>query len=555
MELQLSAALPACNATRRSPLLSKWPLKYKLILQASLIFAVFLALATAGLLGLESYRSLVKSISRRAVELPIAGTMGEVVTDLRVTLIEIEKYRTISAVRLNDPPVAQILYEQFGLHLQSFEQTLERYRKQLIGNEFNSPSIGDSRRERETVRKIKETLTRIAAVNRDEAWIIDEDQIKRLDNELKDLQARSAELPSYLHGRMKNLADEARLKYRTLIYITWTTLALAVILILFFGHLFYAWIFRPLRVLVNDSRRVAGGDFDHRITLGTDDEIARLGDAMNDMTARFQDIRDDLDRQVRERTMQMVRSNQLASVGFLAAGVAHEINNPMASVAMAAESLERRLDEGSIVDNDQAGGANKYLRMIQDEAFRCKRITDQLLDFSRTGENERQNTDLRELIQGVIEMVSHLGKKRNKRLELAPCKSVVAKINSQEIKQVVLNLVTNALACIEPEGEVTIVLGICDDQAEIVVTDDGCGMTDDVRKNLFEPFFTRRPTGQGTGLGLSIVNRIVCDHDGHIEAHSDGPGLGSEFRVTLPLAGPRADRHQSEQNETESKAA
>ncbi|MEE3218699.1 MAG: hypothetical protein VX257_00475, partial [Planctomycetota bacterium] len=159
-------------------MLSKWPLKYKLSLQAGLILVIFTALAVASLWAVDSYRSLLKSISRRAVELPIASTMGEVVTDLRVTLIEIEKFRTLSAARPDDPPVdGQILYEQFGLHLQSFQQTLDRYRKQLIGNEFNSPSIGDSRSERETVRKIEETLTRIAAVNRDERWILDEEQI------------------------------------------------------------------------------------------------------------------------------------------------------------------------------------------------------------------------------------------------------------------------------------------------------------------------------------------------------------------------------------------
>ena len=80
-------------------------------------------------------------------------------------------------------------------------------------------------------------------------------------------------------------------------------------------------------------------------------------------------------------------------------------------------------------------------------------------------------------------------------------------------------------------------------------------MTGEVRQNLFEPFFTRRPTGQGTGLGLSIVNRIVCDHDGHIEAYSEGPGRGSKFRVTLPLAGLRGERFEMEQDVAKSKAA
>src|SRR5208283_744934 len=107
-----------------------------------------------------------------------------------------------------------------------------------------------------------------------------------------------------------------------------------------------------------------------------------LAESLNDMTARFQAIRDDLDRQVRERTKQVVRSEQLASVGFLAAGVAHEINNPLASIAMCAESLEGRVRE--VLEAQQGAGPpdarfeviGRYLRMIQSEAFRCKEITE-----------------------------------------------------------------------------------------------------------------------------------------------------------------------------------
>ena len=130
---------------------------------------------------------------------------------------------------------------------------------------------------------------------------------------------------------------------------------------------------------------------------------------MNAMTTRFQQTRDDLDRQVRERTRQVVRSEQLASVGFLAAGVAHEINNPLASIAICSESLESRLRD-ILTDQDDEHAAesevvNNYIAMIQKEAFRCKQITEKLLDFSRLGDSDRQNTDLRDLVSGVIEMV------------------------------------------------------------------------------------------------------------------------------------------------------
>src|SRR5204863_6772796 len=137
---------------------------------------------------------------------------------------------------------------------------------------------------------------------------------------------------------------------------------------------FRKWIARPLATLVEGSREVAAGKFDHRIRLESQDEMRELAESMNAMTARFQEIRDDLDCQVRERTKQVVRSEQLASVGFLAAGVAHEINNPLASIALCAESLEGRLMDLAAKkgESEQSEVVQRYLKMIQSEAFRCK---------------------------------------------------------------------------------------------------------------------------------------------------------------------------------------
>jgi two-component system, NtrC family, sensor kinase len=276
------------------------------------------------------------------------------------------------------------------------------------------------------------------------------------------------------------------------------------------------------------------------------------------MTARFQEIRDDLDRLVQIRTKQVVRNEQLASVGFLAAGVAHEINNPLASIAMCAESLEGRFremlesnreqnadlqnaDSRAVPDSQQAVVAH-YLQMIQAEAFRCKGITEKLLDFSRVGPGRREATDLGQLVEGVIEMLAHLGKYQRKRVEFhaadnADAGPIIANVNPQEIKQVVLNLLTNAMDAMDDGGSVRVRLDSSEGRAGLTVSDDGCGMTPDVLEHIFEPFFTRRRDGQGVGLGLSITYRIIADHGGDIEAHSDGPGSGSTFHVRLPLAG------------------
>jgi two-component system, NtrC family, sensor kinase len=132
-------------------------------------------------------------------------------------------------------------------------------------------------------------------------------------------------------------------------------------------------------------------------------------------------------------------------------------------------------------------------------------------------------------------MVAHLGRKGNKQIELLDGEPVIAEVCQQEIKQVALNLITNALDSLDAGGKVTVAISARGPNAEVIVTDNGCGMTEEVIKHLFEPFFTRRRNGQGTGLGLSITYRIVEEHAGQLHATSGGVGTGSRFTLTLPL--------------------
>src|SRR5262245_31382286 len=320
-------------------------------------------------------------------------------------------------------------------------------------------------------------------------------------------------LPKELFGDFWDVLQMSRGQYQTSRVIVWTSALMVLAMLCGLMLLFHRWVLYPVRLLQRGVRRVARGSFDYKIELDTGDEMQDLAEAFNDMTAKISLTYADLEQQVQERSRQLVRSERLAGVGFLAAGVSHEINNPLASIAFCSEALESRLGgllNGS--DHPDHRVVVNYLKMIQEEAFRCKSITEKLLDFSRCNDIKRERADLATLIQGVVDMIRHIGKYRGKVILFQPKEAVMAHVDGQEIKQVVLNLVVNALDSMDAGGTLRIETRYSQGTAETIFTDNGCGMSAEVLENIFEPFFTRRRVGKGTGLGLSITHRIVGQH-------------------------------------------
>ena len=537
------------------------PIRRKLMVGGGLVLLMVALLSASSFLGTYSYRRLVRGLSSRAAELPRASDLGECVATLRLVHAR-ALFGDVTALAAAPTPLPVVppppvpiqdgededdgeeearelgpCSAPFLAVLSRTERALESYVEELGKGEIDNAPLGDRSRERETARRIAESLVRIRdVVGRPSAGEgVEIGELRRLGPDLGRLAALVATLPTYLQEHLHDLSSDVRTGYRTLIVTTWAAAMASALLLASLGVLTYRWVFRPLRLLGYGSRRVAAGDFAFRLNLDSRDEMAELAEALNDMTQRFQEVRDDLDRKVQLRTREVIRSEQLASVGFLAAGVAHEINNPLAAIAMCAESLESRL-AGLVADDDEARVARRYLELIQAEAFRCKGITEKLLDFSRLGEVRRQPTAIMGLVKDVAEMLRHVGRFAGSSIEIDDGPDLAVMVNPQEIKQVVLNLLVNALDCIETTGHVRVAVRRIAETAVLTFADDGCGMNDEVLEHLFEPFFTRRKTGQGTGLGLSIVHRIVADHGGRIEAESDGPGKGATFRVTLPLA-------------------
>jgi two-component system NtrC family sensor kinase len=243
----------------------------------------------------------------------------------------------------------------------------------------------------------------------------------------------------------------------------------------------------------------------------------------------------------------VIHAEKLASIGRLAAGVVHEINNPLATIAACAEALTARCEE--IEGAEVSADFSEYLQIIRDEAFRCKAITNSLLDFSHQRQAEKILSDISQIIDQTLQLLKHhpkLGKmKVVKELDysLPP-----AYVNEGQMKQIFIALISNAYDAMDTGGSLTIRTGWHGGQAGPRIAaefiDAGCGIPASHLAKIFDPFFTTKPLGRGTGLGLSVCYGIVSEHGGKIEVDSV-EGEGSTFRVLLPVP-PQNSKDQGE---------
>jgi signal transduction histidine kinase len=269
---------------------------------------------------------------------------------------------------------------------------------------------------------------------------------------------------------------------------------------------------RPVARLQAGAARLASGDLDTRIDVDAPDEFGALARQFNAMTEAL-----------KEHQERLVQSEKLAGIGRLAAGVAHEINNPLAVILGYARLLGRRSD----------GAAAEDLEVIEDETLRAKLIVDGLLDLSRPLSVQPEPVDLRILCDEAV------GRLRETRLLDGVDVSVGGEGrvegHPQKLRQVVLNLVKNAAEAAGGAGKVEVRVEAGDGSARVVVRDSGPGLSRDARAKLFEPFFTTKESGMG--LGLAVSQGIVHAHGGEIDAESLREG-GARFTVRLPSVPP-----------------
>lgn len=239
---------------------------------------------------------------------------------------------------------------------------------------------------------------------------------------------------------------------------------------------------------------------------------------------------------------QLIRSDKLASLGTLVAGIAHEINNPLGIIAGYSEALLDRAKDDTLKVVAEFEDFPEYLQTIHNEIFRCKGILRSLLDFSRPTGGTFREIDMNELIKEVILLVNHRAKRLNHDIQLRLDRDI-PKIFADpgNLRQVFMNIIMNSMYFTPEGGTITIASdrdaagSLLEHEPGVAVTisDTGPGIDPAILGKIFDPFFTTKPVGEGTGLGLSICHKIIEEHGGSIDAVSDSGG--TTFIIWLPL--------------------
>ncbi|MEP0844471.1 MAG: HAMP domain-containing protein [Phycisphaerae bacterium] len=307
----------------------------------------------------------------------------------------------------------------------------------------------------------------------------------------------------------------------------------------------YRRMIRRLKNLRESVARLSRGQLLDPLTIQGPAEFRALADDLNRMARELASLYADLERKVAIKSRELARSERLASVGFLAAGVAHEINNPLNTITGHAELALRKAAD--LADARRSADVQEALQIIIEEGFRCKSITEKLLSLAASQDASREVVDIGQVAGEVTgQLLGHRQcRDRHLYLELPPEGDLTIQGNASELKQVLLNLALNALQAVPlGEGVVKIDVKRLASTIEICVSDNGRGMSAKVLERVFEPFYSDHPRGdeRTLGLGLSITHAIVEAHGGQITAESPGPGRGSRFIIRLPAYVPNDER-------------
>ncbi len=312
---------------------------------------------------------------------------------------------------------------------------------------------------------------------------------------------------------------------------------------------------KPIDRLLTAIKKAAEGNLDQTVAIRSRDELGELSDSFNNMILELKRSRDaieewtqTLEKRVQERTQelervqdQLVHAGKMAALGELAAGVAHEINNPLTGVLTFSSLMLKKADENHPWRKD--------LETIVQQTSRCRNIVKGLLDFARQRKPDKKKWDIHTLIERTLTLVEKQAPFQNITIlkEFGPQIPLLF-IDGDQVEQVFMNILLNAADAMTEGGTLTIKTGWRDGTAEVVFKDTGPGISREHLPRLFDPFFTTKQTGKGTGLGLAISYGIVQSHGGNIQVESE-IGKGATFRVTLPVDQENGEKTKSRDRE------
>jgi len=315
---------------------------------------------------------------------------------------------------------------------------------------------------------------------------------------------------------------------------------------------------RPVKMLVAITDQVSRGDLSQRVTINQHDEIGHLANTFNKMIESLAKSRDEieeynrnLEEKIIERTLaleeaqaQLIQSEKMSAIGQLAAGVAHELNNPLGGILgyaqFSLEKMKKNVPETG--PSKETASYIRYLTDIETQARRCKNIVQNLLRFSRSSHTtEFDDVDVNRVIQDTRTFVEHQLHMNQISLTLDLSDEVpILQANAGQLQQVFTNLIINAMHASESESEIHLVthnspaVGEFSGAVEIRFIDQGHGIPPELVNKIFEPFFTTKDVGKGTGLGLSVSYGIIKEHGGEIKVDSV-VGEGTTFTIILPV--------------------
>ena len=356
--------------------------------------------------------------------------------------------------------------------------------------------------------------------------------LHEINQQAEETNRRLERMASTLLIRVASLQDKSQEESRRAATLILVTVSLVLVLAATGAYLLSRRLLRHVSGLLTGTRHIMQGDLGYRVAVTGRDEIGQLAQSFNAMAQEIQEHREHLTRIVEAKTAELkhaqdslVQSEKLASIGLLASGVAHELNNPLTSILMNIALL--------MEDPGDQRAFRAELQRISDDTVRCKRIIDDLRDFSRRHDLDIVPTDLNRLVPDALGSISRrpelhgitVSREFSRQIPLVPC-------DPARMEQVLANVLVNAVQAMPHGGSLTVRTGLRAGFAEIAVEDTGPGIPDEIRSRIFDPFFTTKP--HGTGLGLSIVYRIMEAHGGRVDVKNvtqEDPQAGSSRLV------------------------